>query len=192
MLASGQLMVQWDFAERRWWDIRKARPPCAQAKSIVKPGRYPPADEPSLEATTPPPPPPPPPRLPVTGPKLPAKPARKPPSPIESMAKLLRACTTEASKRELLVNHGWTGYQAQKKEDQPWEAWWYLSDTIWAWESDLFGPEEARLGERERPAESADSVFVPGQRTVSGQLAAVRAQRPSTRECQQKTERKCL
>ncbi|CAE7032197.1 unnamed protein product [Symbiodinium sp. CCMP2592] len=153
---SGQLMVQWDFAERRWWDIRKARSPYAQAKSI-----------------------------------LPAKPARKPPSPTESMAKLLRSCATEANKRELLVNHGWTGYQAQKKEE--WVVWWYLSDTIWAWESDLFGAEEARLGEREWPVESAEHVFVPGQRTVSGQLAAVRAQRPGTRECQQrKKESKCL
>ncbi|CAE7315699.1 unnamed protein product [Symbiodinium sp. CCMP2592] len=119
-----QLMVQWDFAERRWWDIRES-------------------------------------------------------------------CATEANKRELLVNHGWTGYQAQKKEE--WVVWWYLSDTIWAWESDLFGAEEARLGEREWPVESAEHVFVPGQRTVSGQLAAVRAQRPGTRECQQrKKESKCL
>ncbi|CAE7206726.1 unnamed protein product [Symbiodinium sp. CCMP2592] len=53
-----QLMVQWDFAERRWWDIRK--------------GRYPPADEPGLEATTPPPPPPPPPR-PSDGPQAAGK-----------------------------------------------------------------------------------------------------------------------
>ncbi|CAE7338445.1 unnamed protein product [Symbiodinium sp. KB8] len=130
-------MVQWDFAERRWRDISKARSPFATQ------GWYPPADEPGLEGTTPPPPPPPP-RPPVTDPKLPAKPARKPPSPAESMAKLLRACATEAGKRELLVNHGWTGYQTQKKEDQPWVVWWYFSDTIWAWDSDLFGAEEVR------------------------------------------------
>ena len=70
--------------------------------------------------------------------------------------------------------------------------WWYLSDTICAWESDLFGAEAARLSEREWPVESAERIFVPRLQKVRGQLAAVRAQHPGTTECQQKKENKCF
>ena len=74
-----------------------------------------------------------------------------------------RPGTGAASGRALVLpSQPCTGYQAQKKEDQPWVVWWFFSDTIWARDSDLFGAEEARLSEREWPVESADMFFCQG------------------------------
>ena len=70
------------------------------------------------------------------------------------------------------------GYQAQKEEDEPWVVWWYFSDTLWAWESDLFQADEAKTkhARDKAPVVSTGCALVPGQRTVKGQIAAVHVQ----------------